>query len=327
MQIGKIPGDKLKEIVLNKINYKRDDVLLHAGIGEDTAVIDPGNDLIVISSDPITGASKNAGYLAVHVSCNDIASAGAKPLGIQVVLLLPAEITDQEIAGLMEEINDTARKIEVEVLGGHTEILSAVNKPIIVVTAVGKAVRGKFVSSAGAEPGDDIIITKGIGIEGTYILANDYYDELSKKGVKPELLKRACSYGDKLSVINEGIIAARMGANAMHDITEGGLYGALEELSQATGLGFELYEDKLLLTEETAVICKMMEIEPAALISSGSMLITIENGEELIKELADNGIEAAVIGKVTPGGNYVYKKGSKEIFNWSGKDELWRVME
>lgn len=327
MQIGKIPGDKLKEIVLNKINYKRDDVLLHAGIGEDTAVIDPANDLIVISSDPITGASKNAGYLAVHVSCNDIASAGAKPLGIQVVLLLPAEITDQEIAGLMEEINDTARKIEVEVLGGHTEILSAVNKPIIVVTAVGKAVRGKFVSSAGAEPGDDIIITKGIGIEGTYILANDYYDELSKMGVKPELLKRACSYGDKLSVINEGIIAARMGANAMHDITEGGLYGALEELSQATGLGFELYEDKLLLTEETAVICKMMEIEPTALISSGSMLITIENGEELIKELADNGIEAAVIGKVTPGGNYVYKKGSKEIFNWSGKDELWRVME
>ncbi|AZO93191.1 AIR synthase family protein [Halocella sp. SP3-1] len=327
MQIGKIPGDKLKEIVLNKINYKRDDVLLHAGIGEDTAVIDPANDLIVISSDPITGASKNAGYLAVHVSCNDIASAGAKPLGIQVVLLLPAEITDQEIAGLMEEINDTARKIEVEVLGGHTEILSAVNKPIIVVTAVGKAVRGKFVSSAGAEPGDDIIITKGIGIEGTYILANDYYDELSKMGVKPELLKRACSYGDKLSVINEGIIAARMGANAMHDITEGGLYGAFEELSQATGLGFELYEDKLLLTEETAVICKMMEIEPTALISSGSMLITIENGEELIKELADNGIEAAVIGKVTPGGNYVYKKGSKEIFNWSGKDELWRVME
>ncbi|QTL99439.1 AIR synthase [Iocasia frigidifontis] len=327
MQIGKIPGDKLKEIVLNKINYKRDDVLLHAGIGEDTAVIDPANDLIVISSDPITGASKNAGYLAVHVSCNDIASAGAKPLGIQVVLLLPAEITDQEIAGLMEEINDTARKIEVEVLGGHTEILSAVNKPIIVVTAVGKAVRGKFVSSAGAEPGDDIIITKGIGIEGTYILANDYYDELSKKGVKPELLKRACSYGNKLSVIKEGIIAARMGANAMHDITEGGLYGALEELSQATGLGFELYEDKLLLTEETAVICKMMEIEPTALISSGSMLITIENGEELIKELADNGIEAAVIGKVTSGGNYVYKKGSKEIFNWSGKDELWRVME
>ncbi len=327
MKIGKIPGSKLEEIILNKIGYKRDDVLVHAGIGEDSAVVDLEGQLLVISSDPITGASKNAGYLAVHVACNDIASAGALPIGIQVVLLLPEEIEEKQIALLMNEITETAAKINVEVLGGHTEILSAVSKPIICVTAVGKVEKNKYLSSAGAKPGDDIVVTKGIGIEGTYILANEYTELLREKGVSEETIKKASEYKEKLSVIKEGKIAACLGAHAMHDITEGGLYGAIEEISKAADLGFDLNLDNLPITQETKEITEALGIDAAGLISSGSMLVVIPNSNLLLKELQSCDIVSAKVGVITEKNRNIITSGKKTPFKWSNKDELWRLME
>jgi len=327
MRIGKIPGSKLEEIILSKIEYKRDDVLVHAGIGEDSAVVDLEGQLLVISSDPITGASKNAGYLAVHVACNDIASAGAVPIGIQVVLLLPEEIEEKQIVLLMNEISETAANINVEVLGGHTEILSAVSKPIICVTAIGKVDKNKYLSSSGAKPGDELVVTKGIGIEGTYILANEYTELLREKGVSEETIKKASEYKEKLSVIEEGKIAARLGAHAMHDITEGGLYGAIEEISKAAGLGFDLNIDNLPITNETKEITEALGIDAAGLISSGSMLIVIPNSEVLLKELQSCDILSAKVGVVTEKNRNIIATGHKKPFKWSNKDELWRLME
>ncbi|MFP4660624.1 MAG: AIR synthase family protein [Halanaerobiales bacterium] len=327
MKIGKMPGKKLEEIILNKIEYKRNDVLVHAGIGEDCSVVDLKNSLLVISSDPITGASKNAGYLAVHVACNDIAAAGAEPIGIQVILLLPEEVKEKEITNLMNEIIETAAVINVEVLGGHTEVLSAVNKPIICVTAVGKVEKGEVRSSADAQPGDDLVVTKGVGIEGTYILANDYSDLLKDKGVSEDIIEEALGYKNKLSVINESRIAVSYGAHALHDITEGGLYGALEEVSQAAGVGFDLYIDSLPISRETGVISEALDIDPAGLISSGSMLIAVPESEKLINELKKQGITAAKIGVLTEKEKNIIISGKKKAFVWPEKDELWRLME
>ncbi|MGB4372729.1 MAG: AIR synthase related protein, partial [Halanaerobiales bacterium] len=222
MKIGKIPGKKLEEIILNKISFKRDDVLLHAGLGEDSAVVDLQGGLLAISSDPITGTAQNAGYLAVHVACNDLAAVGAEPIGIQVILLLPANIEEAEITQLMQEIIETAASIGVEVLGGHTEILSLVSKPIVCITAVGRIKNNNYVSSSASLPGDDILITKGVGIEGTYILANDYPDLLKEKGISQATIDKALKYKDKISVLKEGLLAAEYGVHAMHDVTEGG---------------------------------------------------------------------------------------------------------
>lgn len=327
MKIGKMPGNKLEEIILSKIGYKRDDVLIHAGIGEDSAVVDLNDKLLVISSDPITGASKNAGYLAVHVACNDIAAAGADPIGIQVILLLPEKIEEKQIIELMNEMTETAAAINVEVLGGHTEVLSAVNKPIICITAVGKVGRENCISSSGAVVGDELVISKGVGIEGTYILANDYADLLREKGVSKETIEKAVLYNEKLSVLKEGKIAANCGAHAMHDITEGGLYGALDEISQAAGLGFDLYIDYLPISNETKEISEALAIDPAGLISSGSMLIVTPNSESLIAELQENGILAARIGIITDGERRIITSDKAEPFIWSHKDELWRLME
>lgn len=327
MEIGKIPGEILENLILNKINYKRDDVLVHAGMGEDTAVVDLGGELLVISSDPITGASKNAGYLAVHVACNDIVTTGAEPVGIQLVLFLPEGIEEQEIENLMAEINETAASINVEVLGGHTEILSAVNKVIISVTAVGKVAKDLYLPSSNAQAGDDLVLTKGLGIEGTFILANDYETLLLEKGVSKETIIAAKKYKNKISILEEGLLAARMGAHAMHDVTEGGLYGALDELSMASGLGFELNIENLPISKESKEITEALLIDPAGLISSGSMLIAIPDSKELLNELEKLGIKAAKIGVIIEKGKYFLSKDKKEKFRWSKKDELWRLME
>ena len=327
MEIGKIPIDKLKEIVLNKIGFRRDDVLVHAGIGEDSAVVDLANDLLVVSSDPITGAEQNAGKLAVYVACNDLAAMGASPVGIQIVLLLPAQVTETFIVSLMQEIDQTACSINVEILGGHTEILSHVTKPIIVVTAIGRVSREQLVCSANACPGDDLVLTKGLGIEGTYILACDYRELLLDKGVEPGIIATAREYDRKLSVVEEGLLAAKLGANAMHDVTEGGLYGALTEMAIASGKGFELFNDDLPISRETEVICAALGLDPAGLISSGSMLIAIPESRDLINRLGEAGIPAARIGRVIEQGRFVLTNGQKKGFKWGEKDELWSLME
>jgi hydrogenase expression/formation protein HypE len=327
MQVGKIPGKRLEEIILKKIGYRRKEVLVHTAIGEDSAVVDLDHELLVISSDPITGASKKNGQLAIQVACNDLAAMGAEPVGVQVVLLLPVTTTDRLLGELMEELESAAASINIEILGGHTEILTAVKQPIIVVTAVGKVARDCYLTSAGAQPGDDLVVTKGLGIEGTYILASDHEELLLSKGVSPETIKVAQEYGEKISVIKEGLLAARSGANAMHDITEGGLYLALEELVNASGQGFNLYLDELPVLKETAEITEALGIDPAGLISSGSLLISIPESQDLLRKLEENGITATRIGEVISKGKFVFENGSKEEFHSPEKDELWRLME
>ena len=327
MQIGKIGSNRLKEIILDKVNHRREDVLVPAGLGEDSAVVDFGQEVLVISSDPITGANKKAGYLAVNVACNDIAATGAKPLGIQVVMLMPETMSDIDITNLIEEIDESAAAIDVEVLGGHTEVLSSVSEPIIVVTAIGKTSRESFISTGGAQPGDDLVITKGVGIEGTYILANDFQGLLQKKGVSQEIIENALAYEKKLSVIKEGLIASESGVHALHDITEGGLYGAVEEMSQAAGSGFELWVDQIDIDYTTETICNVLKIDPLGLISSGSMLIALPDGEGLIKKLKNRGINAIKVGRVLDSEKNILKNDIKQQFNWNGRDELWRFME
>ncbi len=247
MKAGKVGVKKLSNTVLNQVTHHREDIIVGASIGEDSAVVDFGDESLVISSDPITGAAENAGYLAVNVACNDIASTGAVPVGIEVVLLLPTNFPEQKTISLMKKIDQSAKEINVEILGGHTEVLDLVLAPLIVVTAIGRVKKDKHISTSNAQNGDDIILTKGAGIEGTYILGNDFSNLLEKKGIKKSLINNVKSYKRKISVIKEGKIAAENGANALHDVTEGGVYGAVEEMAVASGLGFEIYTDQVII--------------------------------------------------------------------------------
>lgn len=328
LKAGKLPPDKLRELVLAHVGRRRPEVLVRAAVGEDSAVADLGGRLLVLSSDPITGASAGMGRLGVHVACNDLAAMGAQPLGVQVVLLMPDGTEEAAIAATMQEVGAAAAELGIEVLGGHTEVTSKVAEPVVVLTAVGAVERDRLVTSAGARPGDDLVITKAAGIEGTAILAWDRGDELAA-ALGSELVERARAFFGDISVVREGLAAARLGVSAMHDVTEGGLYGAVWELCQASGVGAELWEGAVPVRPETVRICAHFGIDPLGLISSGTLLIAAPDGPRVVEALAREGVPATVVGRIleaAAGLTVHLEGGGQRRLDEPPVDELWRVL-
>jgi hydrogenase expression/formation protein HypE len=322
LKIGKLSGEMLEQLVLSTIEFRREDVLVHAGLGEDCAVIDFGDEVCLVTSDPITGALEGMGELAVHVACNDLAANGGTPVGVQVVLLLPEQTSLEQIHRIMEDIQHTAAHLGVEVVGGHTEITSKVVDPIVSITAIGRAPKGRYVTSKGAKVGDDILITKGVGIEATAILARDFGHRLPFTIDAHEI----AGFTKQLSVVAEGLVAAEHGVHAMHDITEGGLLGAVREICYASRVGAEIREADVAIPQLTKAICEHFELDPLKLLSSGSMLIVAPEGQALIKKLQAIAIPAFAVGKVTAGDHPVLIRttGERVPIVSHVEDELWR---
>ena len=248
MRVGKLNWDDLKQIIDNNKSVVRNDVRIRSGIGEDCSVINFGEYECVVSTDPITGADKNIGKLAVNINCNDIASCGVEPVGILVTILVPPTATLEDIKIIMSEIDEETKKLNVEILGGHTEVTEAVNRIVVSCTAIGKGKAHDAVATSGAKLGDDIIVTKLLCMEGTSIIVNDYIDRVRDVLTDKEI-EIAKEYVNSISVVNEGLIAGAFGVNSMHDITEGGVLGALWEVAEASNLGFKVYNDKMPISE------------------------------------------------------------------------------
>lgn len=326
MEIGKVPNNVLKEIVLGKIKNNRQEILVRPKIGEDCCAIDFGKDVCVLSSDPITGAVNDIGRLAVHISCNDVASCGVEPLGLLVTILAPPGTTENDLDMVMTQLCDTANSLKVDIIGGHTEITDSVSRFVVVTTAVGKTLKGRMVTTSGARAGDDIVMTKFAGLEGTAIIAADKEFELVN-GLGKETVEKAKGFIDSVSVVKEGIIAGNYGATAMHDVTEGGVLGAVWEIAEASEKGVSVYRDKIPLAPETLEISKFYDIDPLKLISSGCMIITCPDGEGLVKKFFENGVKASVIGKVTNDLRKVLMfEDSIEEIQQPQSDELYKVI-
>ncbi|NLO41219.1 MAG: AIR synthase [Ruminiclostridium sp.] len=325
MEIGKLPNEILKYLVLDRIRNTREEVLVKPAIGEDCSAIDFGQELCVISCDPITGTDNEIGRIAVHVSCNDIAASGAEPIGIMVTLLIPPGASMASVEKIMKQLANTATASNVDILGGHTEVTDAVNRFVINVTAVGKTIGKNMVKTSGARPGDSLILTKTAGLEGTAILAFGNQKELAKQFGSP-LVIEGKKLMAQLSVVKEGLIAARQGVHAMHDVTEGGVLGAVWEMCDASGCGAEIYKDSIPVLEVTKTICNYFNINPLKLISSGCMLIATESGPTLIEMLADQGVQATVIGKATEKRSRLLLTETGAVMIPSPKsDELYKV--
>lgn len=326
MEIGKLPTELLEEKILSKIQPKREDILVGAGIGEDCSAIDFGEEVCVLSTDPITGAAKGIGKLAIHISCNDVASNGVEPIGILLTILAPESASLEDIAQVIQEAKETASQLNVEIIGGHTEVSGAVNKMILSTTCIGKGKKEAMVTSHGARPGDDVFMTKWVGLEGTAILAQDKEEEL-KQILSQDQLEEAKGYMDYLSVVPEGIMAGQAGATAMHDATEGGLLGAVWELAAASGVGIEIQEDCIPLRDVTKRICEYYKINPLGLISSGVMLITTNQPEKLVSSLKKKNIPITKIGKVIQGPSTLIKNGQRLPLAPPESDELFKVIK
>ena len=288
MKSGKLSPSDLQTRVFRYLGERRPEVLVHARLGEDCSVLDLGDDVLVVSTDPITGTAINIGRLSVIISCNDVASCGAEPVGLLVTLLAPEGSDIASIEEAMRQIDIEAKAQRVEVIGGHTEVTDSVTRMVICSTVVGRARKDSFVTSAGAQPGDSIIVTKSVGLEGTAILAYDRADKLSQL-TSPEVVLRAQRFIDELSVVREGLAAVEGDVSAMHDATEGGLLGALYELAMASGVGFEIDLASVPIREETRLICHAAGVDPLRLMSSGSMIIATRDPEGAVDRIQSQG--------------------------------------
>lgn len=330
LKIGKLDSQLLKDIVFKNIKYKRAEVLTRPGIGEDCAVIDFGEYECVMSTDPITAAVNEIGRLAVHISCNDIASNGIEPLGIMLAVMLPVGTTESEIEEMMKQAGEAAEELGIEIIGGHTEITPAVNTPVIVSTAIGRGVKGQSQLAKTMKPGHHILMTKEAGIEGTGIIANDKEEQLMSILTSEEMLQ-AKEMLLQVSVVKEGIIAGAVGTCGMHDITEGGILGAVWEMCQIANLGAEIWSEKIPVSNITKKICDIFNIDYLRLISSGCMLIIIEGSKknELEARLKSANIKVTPIGiiKDLSFGINIIKDGNSLKIEPPEADELYKIID
>ncbi len=329
---GKLDPATLKQIIFSNLGKPDPRVLLAPKIGEDATVIDFGDRALVVHSDPITGAIENVGWLAVNVCTNDIATRGVRPLWILSVLLLPKGTTQEQLKDITAQIDQAAEQLGVAVVGGHSEVSAAVEHPIVVTTAIGETVDKKFIRTSGAKAGDHIIVTKGAAIEGTAILASELEKQLQGK-IQAEVLERAKQFIRKTSVVEDALTAAEAGeVHAMHDATEGGVAGGLQEIAWASNIGLVAYEKKILIGKETEAVCNALNIDPLRTISSGALIISAEqrSASRIVKALGEKGIKASIIGKTTnkKDGTYIVRKdGTKLDLSTPVKEELWRALK
>ncbi len=327
MKIGKLPEQVLVRSVLRQVKHRRDEVLAGPAVGRDCAVVklEPG-EVMVLSSDPITGTVKDMGSHGIYVTANDLAVSGAEPLGVMLTLLLPEAVEEPELKELMRDAERACQQLNMEILGGHTEITNVVRQPLLSVTGVGKIREDQVLDLEDIRPGQDLVITKWIGLEATAILAKEKEEELLKQ-FSPEFVRTAQSFDRYLSVVEDARAAARAKVSAMHDVTEGGIFGALWEMAEGAGVGLEVDLKKIPIRQETVEVCEAFGLNPYHIMSSGSLLAVSEDGLGLVRELEKAGIPASLVGRTTGGNDRIVRNGEDvQYLTRPQTDELYKIM-
>ncbi len=302
-------------------------LVLGPGIGRDTAVVRLGKKLVVLTADPVTGTTKQIGEHSVHINANDIAATGARPVWYVCTLLLPPGTSEKTLAGIMGGIDQASRSLGITVAGGHTEVTRGLDRPIIAGFMIGET-GGRVLSSTNMRVGDWILMTKTAGIEGTAILASEYSGRLRR--VKGNMLRKAQSFAKNISVVEEALSISKItGLHALHDPTEGGVLNGLWEMAEASGLGLEVWSDRIPFAPETLEICSQLHLDPLKLMSSGCLLAAVEPNSvrRMTKALRNGGVKVSEIGRVKPyaKGRLLLKEGEKLELKAVPQDELYRL--
>ena len=302
-----LPPGKLKIDFLQQLLPKPQSldarVIVGPQIGEDAAVIDFGETYLVVKSDPITFATDEIGWYLVCVNSNDIATMGAVPKWMLVTILLPEAQTSEELVrNIMGQITTACEHFNIALCGGHTEVTYGLDRPIVIGQMLGEVKKDRLITSSGAQAGDELILTKGMGIEATSIIARERESELVNK-FSPDFISRAKAYlkVPGISVLKDALIAADVGGvHAMHDPTEGGVATAIHEMTCAASLGAIVWEEKLFISEETQQLCSEFQLEPLGIISSGALLIAVTPSKSnvILSALAEENIPCEIIGRL-----------------------------
>lgn len=346
MEIGKLTNEELRELVFAHLPALSERTMIGANIGADCAWINLGEQILVSSSDPITAGGMQSGTLAIHVSCNDIAASGIRPIGILIVLLAPVNATKEDIVQIVDQASAAARELGVDIVGGHTEVTAAVNNFVVTSTAFGIiSVKSPFITGK-ALPGDKLLMTKTAAIEGTWIIAMNHANRLDGK-ISEELMEQARSFIRNISVVKEGALLGtlisddgspidlqnggmtnygRTAVNLMHDSTEGGILGAAYEMAEYSGLGITLYPDSIPVHPATREICDALSIDPLRLISSGSLLISTPDPVRVEDALSAIGVPCTMIGEFTTEGfSIIRTDGSACDFDPPSRDQVYKL--
>lgn len=299
MKTGKIQESVLKRSILKKIKTKRPEVIVSAAPGIDVGGIALGKDeVFVISTDSFVDGNEDALAISIHSAVNNIATSGAEPVAITFGAFLPETMEEASLKEMMDQVEALCATLNIQAIGGHTQITDAVIRPVISVTAVGKVKKENLITTKGAKPGQDIVLTKWIGLSGTSILAKEKESIIAEK-YKQDLINAAKNFDEFMSVRSEAATAVKSGVSAMHDLSQGGVMNALWDLSVAAGVGLTIDLKSIPVRQETIEICEIFDVNPYRLISTGSLLIVCDNGLAMVDALAEEGINAQVIGKTT----------------------------
>lgn len=328
---GKIPPDILERLVFTHLGRNDPDLILGPGLGQDASLIRIGNRVIVASTDPITGSIEDIGWLAVHVNANDVATFGVAPKWFLTSIMLPVGSTAAEVGRIMSQIDSAAKTLGITVAGGHTEITEGIEKPIVAGFMLGETSEGNYVTSSGAQPGNAIVITKTVGIEGTAILAAEGREVLSKD-LDVTVLDEALALRSQISVVSEGLSAFKTGhLTAMHDPTEGGLAGGLHELCDASGVGFEVELDLIPIHHTTKLLCDAIGVNVLELISSGCMLMTCDSNhvDDVIAAIESKNVQATILGRIIEDEEkrLIYSEGAAVQLARPSADALWGALK
>ncbi len=329
---GKIPIKLLNQIVFKNLGIDRKEVAVGPKAGIDGAVIDLGEKSIIVSMDPVTGAIKNIGWLAVNVNANDIATFGVEPAFMFSCILLPENADSNLVEEISSQIHNAAKELGIAIVGGHCESTIGLVNPVVVGCIIGFTDKKEYLTADGAKPGDNIILTKSAGIEGTAILATEK-EKILRKVIGSQMVQDAKNFYKEISIVKDAITAYKTGGvHAMHDPTEGGIIGGIHEIADASKLGVKIFKNKIPIRSETSAICKYFKIDPLHLISSGALLLSVSPNKtnKIIEELHKNGIQVKVIGEFLTNINQrimMLKNGQTKVLSRPESDHIWKALK
>ncbi len=335
--IAPLPAGKLPMPLLEKLlaRIKTDDPRLLVGprAGEDAAVIDFGDRCLVVKTDPITFATAEIGWYAVNVNANDIAVMGARPRWFMATVLLPAGQATGELAErIFAEITEACAVLGVSLAGGHTEVTVDLNRPIVCGTMLGEVARDRLILTAGAQPGDAVLLVKPAPIEGTALIALEREAELRRRGYSWKFIADAQRFLHEpgISVVAPALLAAETAAiHAMHDPTEGGVLTGLLEVARGAGVGLAIDLDAIPVPPESAALCREFGLDPLGTIASGAVIVVAPEVEadRLIAVLQAAGYPAARIGRVTPSAAGLVARRDGQMVPWPmfAVDEITKI--
>ncbi len=330
--LGKLPAEYLSRL-FDRYAPSNERVVVGPRIGHDAAVISFDDRYVVAKTDPITFATDEIGWYAVHVNANDIACTGARAHWFLATLLLPQSGTDEALVDrIFEQIASTCEQLEIALVGGHTEITHGLNRPIVVGFMLGEVTPEGLVRPDGARVGDELLLTKGVAVEGTAIIAREKGDQLEDVDRLMVERSRQFLYEPGISVVEDARVATDAGeVHAMHDPTEGGLATGLWELAEAGGVGLAISEDSIPILPETRAFCTALGLDPLGLIASGALLLAVahDDGARVQAALEREGIHATRIGRVVQReeGMMMYTREGNRPLPRFDQDEITRLFQ